>query len=83
MIESVASNKADLLQLVVIERLLKSDLAFEDDVVEVIDRCENSLCKCCFSGQKRIKALRLRAARERILERPYAPGEGISTASTR
>jgi hypothetical protein len=77
LIKAVASNTAHLGEVEVFERLFRRDVRFRIRVAKYIDNCENGLCKCCFPGRKKTNVLRLRAAEDRILERPYGPREGL------
>lgn len=76
-IKAVASNTAHLGEVEVFERMFRRDLRFRRRVGNFIDNCENGLCKCCFPGRRKTNVLRLRAAQDRILDRPYGPREGL------
>jgi hypothetical protein len=76
-IQRVASNSADLCEMAVFERMLRFDETFKHLVEQWLENCENGFCKCCILGQKKRKALRLSAAVQRILARPYHPLEGL------
>jgi hypothetical protein len=81
-IKAVASNTAHLGEVEVFERMFRRDLRFRRRVDKFIDNCENGLCKCCFPGGRKTNVLRLRAAQDRILDRPYGPREGLRLPPT-
>jgi hypothetical protein len=75
--QRVASNSADLCEMAHFERMLRFNEAFRQLVEQWLENCENGFCKCCILGQRKRKALRLSAAAQRILARPYHPLEGL------